>query len=112
MAIKRERLRALRAKRAANSVQRERRARSDRLENSHAGGNALPLGIWEIMASLGRPQHRMWGLGPWLADLPRDFSNRGPLLTDEIRCPGYNGAKPFKPGLWVIEGSMTAPRWC
>ncbi len=52
----------------------------------------------------------MWGLGPWLADLPRDFSNRGPLLTDEIRCPGYNGAKPFKPGLWVIEGSMTAPR--
>ena len=40
MAIKRERLRALRAKRRPNRVQRERRARSDRLENSHAGGNA------------------------------------------------------------------------
>jgi hypothetical protein len=85
MAIKRERFRALRAK---------------------PGGNALPLASRKLWHLWGGSEHRMWGLGPWLADLPRDFSNRGTLLSDEVRCPGYNGAKPLKLGLWVIEGSM------
>jgi hypothetical protein len=52
-------------------------------------GKALPRAIWQFMAFLGQPRHRitlMWGLKPWLPNLsPETSSARAALFVNQ--CP-------------------------
>jgi hypothetical protein len=52
------------------------------------------------MASLGRPRHQpgCGAKGPGWRTSPLRLLQPGPLLADNTRCPGCDGAKPFKLG--------------